>query len=113
MIDDYHFGSITIDGRIYNHDVEVRWSGEVLSWIRSESQIIDTESIKRAIVLNPGLIIIGTGDSGMAKVLKETKQEILSKGIGLVIAKTAEAKDRFNEAIKENRKVIALLHITC
>ena len=30
MIKEYHFGSITIDGKDYNYDAEVRWTGEVL-----------------------------------------------------------------------------------
>jgi hypothetical protein len=49
MIEEYKFGSITIDGKIYEYDVEVRWTGEVLKWWRGESHVVDLEDVKRAI----------------------------------------------------------------
>ena len=73
MIKEYHFGSITINGKNYNYDVEVRWTGEVLKWWREESHVIDVEDVKRAVEQNPETIIIGTGQMGIAKVLKELK----------------------------------------
>jgi len=120
MIEEYHFGSITIDGKTYNHDVEVRWTGEVLKWWRRESHVIDVEDIKRAIDQNPETIVIGTGESGIAEVTEEAKKEISSKGIELIIDITEEAVKTFNiikeESEKEEgkyRKVIALFHLTC
>jgi len=120
MIEKYHFGSITIDGKIYNHDVEVRWTGEVLSWDFRERHLIDTEEVKRAIEQNPDTIIIGTGESGLAEVTERAKEEIRSKGIELIIDITEEAVKTFN-IIKEGsekeegkqRKVIGLFHLTC
>ena len=120
MIEEYHFGLITIDGKIYNYDVEVRWSGEVLKWWRKESHTIDFEDIKRVINQNPEVIIIGTGESGVAEVTERTKEEIKSKGIELIIDITEEAIKTFNiiceESEKEEgkqRKVIGLFHLTC
>jgi len=120
MIEEYHFGSITIDGEIYNHDVEVRWTGEVLPWRFRERHLIDVEEVKRAIEKNPDTIIIGTGESGLAQVTEETKEEIKSKGIELIIDLTEEAVKTFNiisgESIEEEgkqRKVIGLFHLTC
>ncbi|PIQ04550.1 MAG: hypothetical protein COW72_03405 [Candidatus Nealsonbacteria bacterium CG18_big_fil_WC_8_21_14_2_50_37_10] len=120
MIGEYHFGSITIDGKTYEYDVEVRWTGEVLEWWRGESHVIDIDDVKRAIDQNPELIIIGTGESGLAKVTERTKEEILSKGIGLIVDKTEEAVKTFNiqkeESTEEEgvqKKVIGLFHLTC
>jgi len=120
MIGKYHFGSITIDGKTYEYDVEVRWTGEVLKWWRGESHVIDIDDVKRAIDQNPELIIIGTGESGLAKVTERTKEEILSKGIGLIVDKTEEAVKTFNiqkeESTEEEgvqKKVIGLFHLTC
>ena len=53
MIEEYHFGSITIDGKTYNNDVEVRSmfsKTEVLDWQRDESHVIDVNAVKRASV---------------------------------------------------------------
>jgi len=120
MIEEYKFGFIAIDGKTYEYDVEVRWTGEVLKWWREESHIVDIEDVKRAIDQNPDLIVIGTGESGLAKVTERTKEEILSKGIGLIIDKTGEAVKTFNIQKRESeeeegrqKKVIGLFHLTC
>lgn len=120
MIEEYKFGSITIDGKIYDYDVEVRWSGEVLKWWRAESHVIDLGDIQRAIDQNPDTIIIGTGESGMAKITDRLKQELKSKGIELIVDLTEQATKTFNilndesgEEEGEQNKVIGLFHLTC
>ncbi len=120
MIDEYKFGSITIDGKTYNHDVEVRWTGEVLPWLRAESHVINIDDVKRAIEQNPETIIIGIGESGVAKVTEEAKKEILSRGIGLIIDPTEQATRTFNIRKEDSQeeegkpeKVIGLFHLTC
>lgn len=120
MIEEYKFGSITINGKIYNHDVELRWTDEVLKWWRKEGHIIDVEDVKRAIEQNPDTIIIGTGESGTAEVTEAAKNEIKSKGIELIIDLTEQATKTFNvineeseEEEGEQDKVIGLFHLTC
>ena len=120
MIEEYKFGSITVKGKTYEYDVEVRWTGEVLKWWRGESHIVDLEDVKRAIEQNPELIIVGTGESGLVKVTDKAKTEILSLGIGLIIDKTEEAVKTFNIQQEESeeeegkqKKAIGLFHLTC
>jgi len=134
MIEEYRFGSIVIDGQTYNYDVEVRWTpkeshskrdptgqaGEVLKWWRKESHIIDIEDVRRAIEQDPELIIIGTGEAGVAKVTEAAKEAIKSKGIELIIDLTEEATKTFNiineeseEEEGEQKKAIGLFHLTC
>lgn len=113
MIERYHFGSIIIEGRNYTHDVEVLWSGEVLSWTKPESHHIDMASVQRAIEQNPQVIIIGTGEAGLARVTKEAQDEIKSRGIELIIAPTGQAVETFNQLAQEQKKVIGLFHLTC
>jgi hypothetical protein len=120
MIEEYHFGSITIDGKIYTEDVEVKWDNEVLLWQRKESHTIDIEAIKRAVEQGPEVIVIGTGETGMAKVIKEARNFIEEKGIKLIIDKTEEAVKTFNviceESLEEDGrqvKVVGLFHLTC
>ncbi len=112
MIEEYKFGLIIILGKTYEYDVEVRWDGKVLEWWRKESHIIDIESLKRAIEQNPELIVVGTGEPGLAKITDNAKKEILSKGIGLIVDETTEAIKVFNAEVK-NKKVIGLFHLTC
>ena len=120
MIEEYHFGSITIDGKTYNHDVEVRWTGEVLKWWRKESHFVYPEDVKRAIEENPEVIVIGSGESGVMEIGEETKEEIKKREIELIVDLTEEAIKTFNVILKESeeeegrqKKVIGLFHLTC
>lgn len=120
MIDEYKFGSITIDGKIYQHDVEVRWTGEVLEWWREQSHIIDIEDIVEVLEQNPETIVIGTGESGLAQVTERARREINARGIELIVDKTEQATKTFNirkdESFEEEgvqEKVIGLFHLTC
>lgn len=120
MIEEYKFGSIIIDGKIYQHDVEVRWTGEVFDWPRVESHIVDVEDIIDILEQNPETIVIGTGESGMAQVTERAKKEIEARGIELIVDKTEQATKTFNirkdESIEEEgvqEKVIGLFHLTC
>jgi len=120
MIEEYKFGSIKIDGKTYNDDVEVRWTGEVLEWPRKESHVIDVEDVQRAIEESPETIIIGTGELGIAQVTENAQKEIQSKNIKLVIDRTEQAAKTFNiineDSIEEEgrqEKVIGLFHLTC
>jgi len=123
MIEEYHFGSIIVDGKSYEYDIEVR-SGKkeakILDWWRKESHIIDVADIKRAADEEPKVIIIGTGHSGSAKVTSEAQDFIKGRGIELIIDNTEEAVKTFNVIAEESegeegksKEVIGLFHLTC
>ena len=120
MIEEYKFGSITINGKTYTEDVEINWTDDVLDWGRKESHVIGVQDIKRALEQDPETIVIGTGETGTAKVSQEAQEEIQSKGIKLIIDRTEQAAKTFNvindeseeeEGVQE--KVIGLFHLTC
>ena len=120
MINEYKFGEISIDDIKYNHDVEVRWTDEVLPWPRKESHIIDTEDVLRAIEQSPETIVIGTGESGLAEVTEDVQSEIRGHGIELIIDNTEQAvrtfivlNDDSEEEEGRQKKVIGLFHLTC
>lgn len=120
MIEEYHFGLIKIDGRTFDHDVEVRWDGQVLKWWRKESHLIDFEDVKRAIEQAPQIIVIGTGAYGVAKITERARKEIEKAGIELIIDSTEEAVKTFNIILRESKKetgkpkrVVGLFHLTC
>ena len=120
MIEEYKFGSITISGKTYTEDVEVRWTDEVLKWWRKESHVIDIGDLKKAVEQNPDTIVIGTGESGLAKITERAKNFIKEKGIELIIDLTEKAVKTFNiiqgESIRKEgkqKKVIGLFHLTC
>jgi hypothetical protein len=120
MIGEYRFGFITIDGKNYDSDVEVRWTDEILPLVFKERHKIGVEEVKRAINQKPNTIVIGTGESGLAKVTDEAKEKIKKNGIKFIIDKTEEAVKTFN-VLKEDseeeegkqERVIGLFHLTC
>ncbi len=123
MVEEYRFGSITIDGEIYNQDVEVRFLNsetEVLEWRKEESHRIDVQSVKRTVEQKPEVIVIGTGESGAAQISEEAKEFIAESGIKLISDITAEAVKTFNviqqdslEEEGEQTRIIGLFHLTC
>lgn len=120
MIEEYRFGLIIIDGKSYDYDVEIRWTGEVLQWQRKNSHIFDIASIERAMEENPEIIILGTGEYGAAQVREDCRNFIQEKGVELIIDKTPEAIKTFNviceESLEEEgqqKKIIGLFHLTC
>ncbi|MGB9743403.1 MAG: MTH938/NDUFAF3 family protein [Minisyncoccales bacterium] len=119
MIEEYHFGSITINGQTYQHDVEVRWTGEVLEWRFRQRHLIDVEEVKRAVEEKPDTIIIGHGESGLAEVTPAAQEFIKQHGIELILDWTESAIKTFNlrlEKVQEEgkkEKIIGLFHLTC
>ncbi len=112
MIEEYYFGSIKIDGKTYNYDVQVGLNNEVKPWRRNQSHQIEKRDIKEVLSQNPEVIIIGAGEMSVAKVTDETQQAITSKGIKLIIEPTGKAIKSFN-SLKKEKKVAGLFHLTC
>ena len=135
MIEEYRFGLITIDGKTYDHDIEVRWSGaasdkaggepspgglEVLGWWRAEGHFVDAADVEGAVEENPEVIVIGTGAEGRMEVSPELIYMLRARGIQVIVDRTEEATKTFN-VIKEESKeeegrqarVIGLFHLTC
>lgn len=132
MIEEYRFGLIIIDGKTYNHDVEVRWiekksphdaqpkPSEVLEWNREDSHIVEVGDVERALEKNPDTIVIGTGESGLVEINEEAQDAITSKRVKLIVNPTEEAIKTFNiinedseEEEGKQRRVIGLFHLTC
>ncbi len=113
MITDYQFGLMIINGHTYNYDIEVRWDGNILPWVRKEGHIFNSDDVQRAINIKPEIIIFGTGDYGMARVAPETLTIINKQGIKAVTEKTPQAVQFFNNYLKKGKRVIGLFHLTC
>jgi len=113
MIEEYKFGSIKINGEIYEEDVMVDWNEEIKPWQRKESHLIDAKAVEKAIVKFPDVIIIDTGESGIAQVLDDAKKEIEKRGVELVIEETPRAVGIFNDLKTQGKNVVGLFHLTC
>ena len=113
MIESYSFGSVEIDGRTYTSDVII-YGGRVDSaWWRKEGHSLALEDIREVIDEKPEVLVVGTGASGVMRVLPETAKLLKERGIRLVADRTAQACTEYNKMVSEGKSVVAALHLTC
>jgi hypothetical protein len=111
-IDEYRFGHITINGKKYTSDVKIFPDEVKPNWRRISGHSLDISDIDDILSKKPELLIIGTGSAGVLKVPDEIKNSILEKGITLIIEKTKEACNIYNE-LSGKKYIVAALHLTC
>ena len=116
-IEGTQFGSITIDGKTYEHDVVIRLSGKVLKrkkkLSKKEYGTSHTISKKEAkFVYEEGCneIILGTGQFDNVRLSQEAAAYFAKKGCKIIALPTASAIQTYNELKGEK---IALFHVTC
>ncbi|UCF13825.1 MAG: Mth938-like domain-containing protein [Thermoplasmatales archaeon] len=112
LIDSYSFGRIVIDGKTYTSDIILYPDRVDDGWWRKSGHLLQKEDLKDIIEYNPEILIVGTGTYGLMNVLDETKQFLELKEIELKAEETGKACKIYNE-LKEKRKVVAALHLTC
>jgi len=112
VIESYHFGRIVIKGREFTTDVVIFPDRVYGSWWRNEGHVLSVDDIKEIIDAEPEVLVVGTGYSGLMKVNQEAKQHLRSSGIELIVAKTGEACEIYNE-LSRTRRAVAALHLTC
>jgi hypothetical protein len=64
MIDNYSFGSITIDGRTYDADVLVYPERIDNRWWRKEGHRLQLADLQGVLETNPSALVVGTGYFG-------------------------------------------------
>lgn len=109
-IDNYEFGSITIDGKVYNHDVII-FKSEVRSWWREQGHSVSIKDIENVVKDGAKKVIFGTGAMGVMKVQKETEDYLIKNGIEVLKFKTPDAVKKFNEI--SSIDVAGAFHLTC
>ena len=112
MIESYKFGQILIDKKIYNSDIIIFKDHISDKWWRREGHNLHIDDIQEVINEKPEIIVIGTGFFGLMKVPPEIKEYLGSIGIKLIVRKTKDACDEYNN-LHQDKKVIAAFHLTC
>jgi len=111
-IEHYSFGKITIEGMTYTSDVIIYPEKVNASWWRKEGHNLQVVDLMDVINVNPQILVIGTGATGLMKVPKDTMSHLESKGIEVHVARTGEAVEIFNK-LQKDKIVIAAFHLTC
>lgn len=111
--DHYEFGSITIDGEVYDHDLIIE-SGRVRKRKKGPSKPLKAHyghtplSAKEDIPLSSRRLIIGTGAYGKLPVLEEVYQAAREHGVTVETMRTEEAATHLDEPDTD-----FILHLTC
>ena len=116
-IEGTRFGSITIGGKIYDHDVLIRLSGEVQKRKKKlskqeygTSHIISEQEAKFVYESGCTVLIIGTGQQDNVRLSQKAEMYFQKKGCRVVPEPTPLALKRFNESTERK---IGLFHVTC
>ena len=111
-IDSYRFGHISINGKAYTNDVIITPGGVRGNWWRKEGHEFSLSDLSDVLDPPPKRLILGTGSSGMCRVLPEVGAFCRKMGIELIAKPTAEAVVEYN-ALDDTSSTVAALHLTC
>jgi len=112
VIESYNFGRIVIDGREFTSDVVIFPDRVDGSWWRKEGHVLGVDDVKEIVDAKPEVLVVGAGYSGLMKVNRKAKEQLRSSGIELIVTKTEEACEIYNE-LSKTRRAVAALHLTC
>lgn len=117
QIEGTSFGSITIAGRVYQHDVQIGLDGEIQKRAKQLSKARYGTSHRLSLaeaehVYQPGAegLIIGGGLFGRVQLSDEAADFFQTRGCVVEVYPTPKAIERWNAA---QGAIIALFHVTC
>lgn len=116
-IDETWFGSITVDGKRYEHDVIIRLSGKVRRRKKALSKEVygTSHTISQAEVVElyrprAERLIIGTGQEDNVRLSDEAAKFLAEHDVVAVLLPTPKAIKEWNHA---DGNVLGLFHVTC
>jgi len=116
-VDSTEFGSITIDGETYHHDVLIRLSGkikrrkkELSKKIFGTSHMMSLDEAEFVYEKGSEMLVLGTGQHDNVRLSPEAAKFFTRKGCEVVAQPTPRAISTFNRA--KGRR-IGLFHVTC
>ena len=117
QIERTHFGSITIDGSVFEHDVILRLNGKVRKRkkklskrIYGSSHTISLDEAEHVYQKGAKRLIVGAGQHGTVTLSDEAADYFRRKGCSVELQPTPTATRSWNHA---TGAVIGLFHVTC
>ncbi len=115
-IDELTFGSIIVEGKKYRRDVLIFADGTVKKrkggFLMFGSHKIKKQELEELSQGQPETIIVGTGTNSAAHIAPEAESWAKGKNLSLLVQPSHDAVAVVNE-LGEQKKVAALIHITC
>lgn len=112
LVDSYQFGVIVVSGKEYTSDVTIFPDRVRGNWWRKTSHQLCLDDIAEVMTENPEVLVVGTGASGLVKVLPEVQQAAKAQSIKLIAETTEKACHMYNQ-LCQSQRVVAALHLTC
>jgi hypothetical protein len=116
-IDETWFGSITVEGKRYEHDIIIRLSGKVRKRRKTLSKAVYGTSHKISLAEIQELyrkkaerIVIGTGHEDQVRLSDEAAGFLAERRCAVELKPTPEAIKHWNQI---EGKVLGLFHVTC
>lgn|SRR5487761_2172199 len=116
-IDATEFGSITVDGITYPHDILIRLSGEVLKRKKklskkyyNTSHIISREEAEFIYEKGCETLVLGAGQYGNVKLSPEAAEFFKHHDCRVILRPTPDAVMTYNKA---KGRTVGLFHVTC
>jgi len=116
-IDKTKFGSITIEGEVFERDVIIRLDGQVKKRkkrlskaVYGTSHTISLDEAKHIYEKGAERLLIGTGQYGLIKLSDEAADYFGEKKCRVELRPTPEAIQAWNKA---EGAVIGMFHVTC
>ena len=113
LIEYYDFGYIVVDGKSYSHDIIITPSHVVSDWWRLEGHRLQIPDVRDYLEEDADVVVIGTGYNGMMYVDSDVIEEFRRHGKEVYVARTRIAVEIYNNLVKEGKKVVVFLHLTC
>lgn len=111
-IEEYSFGTISVDGKKYTRDLIILPDGIQPSWQREKSHHLKRKDLKEVLDSKPEVLVLGTGAYGKMEVGEKVRQELKDHGIELVAAPTGRAVKYFNR-LQSKKRTAGAFHLTC
>lgn len=111
-IDSCRFGLAVIDGRRYARDVIVFPDHVMADWWREEGHSLSAADLWEVLQGPPEVLVVGLGHMSRMLIPTETLDQLNRLRIELIAEPTAQACDTYNR-LREARRVVAALHLTC
>ena len=116
-IDGTEFGSITILGELYEHDIVIRLSGKVKKRKKKLSKAkygtshkVSLEEAEHIFEAGAKSLILGSGQAGNVELSDEAAEYFRKHGCSVQLLPTPQAITAWNAA---KGVVIGMFHVTC
>lgn len=118
-IDSTEFGSITVNGNTYSHDILIRLSGEVVKRKKKlskkdygTSHIISRDEAEFIYEKGCDTLVLGAGQYGNVTLSPEADEFFNHHDCRVILQPTPDAIETYNKT-RGKVKTIGLFHVTC